>query len=431
MRVWLVTVGEPLPTDGLNDRLHRAGMLAGMLSTQGHDVVWWTSTFDHARKRQRFIRDTAIDVNDHLRIELLHSVGYKKNVSLSRIINHYSIARKFSKLAESRLPPDIILCSIPTLELGLAATKYGRKKGVPVVLDVRDLWPDIFLDLMPQWGRWLARRMLTPMYRITRSACAGATAITGVTQAYVKWGVSCASRPQTNLDRDFPFSYSEKIPSHNAIMASEEFWKKYGIVKGEKEFIVCFFGTLGRQFDLEIVIAAARKLRSQCRPFRFVLCGTGDNIDLYRDMARDCENVLFPGWIGTAEIWTLMRMSSVGLAPYRSSQNFVGHIPNKPIEYLSAGLPIVSALDGILEELLLKYDCGVSYANSDADGLAEVLNDLYDHPERLETMSKNAYALYRERFVAEKVYAEMIDYLQEVADSYKNNDHSFTRCHRS
>ena len=30
MRIWLITIGEPLPIDGTNDRLHRSGMLANL-----------------------------------------------------------------------------------------------------------------------------------------------------------------------------------------------------------------------------------------------------------------------------------------------------------------------------------------------------------------------------------------------------------------
>ena len=53
MRAWLLTVGEPLPCDGPNERLHRTGLLAEALHSRGHEVLWWSSTFDHARKRFR------------------------------------------------------------------------------------------------------------------------------------------------------------------------------------------------------------------------------------------------------------------------------------------------------------------------------------------------------------------------------------------
>ena len=38
MRVWLVTIGEPLPIDGTNERLCRTGILANMLVKRGHKV---------------------------------------------------------------------------------------------------------------------------------------------------------------------------------------------------------------------------------------------------------------------------------------------------------------------------------------------------------------------------------------------------------
>ncbi len=420
MRIWLITIGEPLPIDGTNDRLHRAGTLANVLVTKGHEVIWWTSTFDHVRKRQRFNKDSSININERYRLYLLHSVRYRKNVSVNRIINHYGVARKFLKLAESEIQPDIILCSLPTLELSLAATEYGKKKDIPVVLDVRDLWPDIFLELVPVWAQWFVRLPLFSMFKTVRAACAGATAIIGITSSFVDWGVNYANRARSNLDREFPMGYCEAPPGQKAIIEAEKFWEKHGVKKDNSEFIACFFGTMGRQFELGTIIEAARKLKKQNRFFRFILCGSGDNFAYYKNLAIDCDNVIFPGWVGAAEIWALMRMSSVGLAPYLSIKNFTLNLPNKPIEYLSAGLPIISSLRGVLKDLLSTYNCGVTYANGNSDDLISILIDLYDHPERLRKMSENAYALYKEKFIAENVYNNMISHLELVSENYRN-----------
>src|SRR5262245_53272534 len=121
MRVWLVTVGEPLPTDGGTDRLLRAGILADLLHQRGHDVTWWTSTFDHVRKRHRFETDTTLDPKPGYRMILLHGAAYTKDVSLRRIANHRATGRAFSRLAEAEPPPHVVLCSLPTLELSVAA----------------------------------------------------------------------------------------------------------------------------------------------------------------------------------------------------------------------------------------------------------------------------------------------------------------------
>ena len=67
---------------------------------------------------------------------------------------------------------------------------------------------------------------------------------------------------------------------------------------------------------MDVIIEVARRLQNyKKKRFKFVLCGTGDNLEKYKQKARGCTNIIFPGWVGEAEIWTLLKKSSVGLAP--------------------------------------------------------------------------------------------------------------------
>ncbi len=151
MKVWLVTVGEPLPVDGDNPRLMRTGILSGLLAAGGHEVLWWTSAFDHVRKRHRCAGDAETAAFGY-RIRMLHGGGYRKNVSVARFLDHRDVARKFRGFAGSEPRPDVILCSLPTVELCVEAVRYGGRERVPVVLDVRDLWPDLIAELAPDGG---------------------------------------------------------------------------------------------------------------------------------------------------------------------------------------------------------------------------------------------------------------------------------------
>ena len=415
MRIWLVTVGEPLPTDGTNERLLRTGILAGFLSRRGHEVLWWTSAFDHVRKKHRAGKDTFVSLAGNYRIAMLHSCGYRRNISLARLSDHRGLARKFVELAPREPAPDVILCSMPTIELSREAVRYAKGRGIPIVLDIRDLWPDVLLDIAPFWARWPVQLFLSSLFRDLREACAGATAVIGITDPIVEWGVRYAGRPKTGLDRAFPFGYVEQIPLPGEMEKAQHYWDGLGIGADPGEFLVCFFGTIGRQFDLETVIMAARRLEEGPRRFRFVLCGSGDMLPHYRKRARDIASVVFPGWVGAAEIWTLMRNARAGLAPYRNSMDFRLSLPNKSIEYLSAGLPLVSSLTGELERLLEEHGCGVTCTEGDAESLATVLVELYDHRARLETMAANALALYRGRFTAESIYNDLCGYLEDLA----------------
>ena len=77
MKVWIVSVGEPLPSDGKNVRLRRMGNLAAYISKDPlNQVDWFSVSFDHYKKQQRVAKDTDINISDNYVMHLLHVNGY-------------------------------------------------------------------------------------------------------------------------------------------------------------------------------------------------------------------------------------------------------------------------------------------------------------------------------------------------------------------
>lgn len=356
-------------------------------------------------------------LDEHYRLHAVRSPGYSKNVSIQRIADHSAHARRVKqRMIVTADRPDVILCSLPTLELCRVAVDYGNLHSIPIVLDIRDLWPDIFLDAVPAWARWAARPALWPMFRTATYVCSRATAITGITSAFVDWGLSYAGRSRSDFDRDFPLSYPAEPHSVQAMAEAQQYWSSIGL-DTPVGLRVCFFGNLSWTMadEMYTVIEAAKQLQRQGAGVQFVICGTGENLEAYRKSAQGYDNILFPGWIDAPRIRALMQMSSVGLLPYRSRDDFARSIPNKVAEYLSGGLPVVSSLRGVTEALLRDNDCGVTYQNENATSLVQLLRTLASDKDRLQTMARNAASLFAERFDATHVYDEMSDYLQEVA----------------
>lgn len=416
MKVWLLSIGEPLPCDGKGDRLWRSGLLASALMQKGHEVTWWTSTFHHKEKRQRATEDRSWVFRDRCEVRMLHARGYRKNISVGRFLNHRELAQKFRRAARQSATPDLIFCCLPTLDFCTAAVDYGRDFDVPVVLDVRDLWPDIFADIVPAALNPLAHFALLPLQKKAHDACARADALTGITNDFVDWGVAKACRTRNELDRAFPMGYADVAPNTEEIAKAKSFWRQHGVDEANGEFILCFFGTLNRHFEHDTVMQAAAKLaESGKRPIRFVICGDGPTAPLWSNLSKSLSNVILPGWVNAAQIWTLMRMSGAALAPYASTHDFMRSLPNKSIEYLSAGLPVLSSLQGTLAKLLLQDQCGLTYGNNQAGELVGIAIRLYDDPSLRKAMSENADRLYRKQFVAEAVYSDMADHLLQVA----------------
>jgi hypothetical protein len=141
MRVWLINPNEEVPTDGANIRLRRTGLIAQEFAARGHEVLWWNSTFRHMIREQRVHCGADIQILPNYRIRLLSAAGYGDSISLRRLWHHSQLAARFVEQASTQVPPDLILSAYPLIELSYAAVRYGEKNGVPVVVDLRDMWP--------------------------------------------------------------------------------------------------------------------------------------------------------------------------------------------------------------------------------------------------------------------------------------------------
>ncbi len=411
MEIWLIHIGELLPVDG-QTRLFRYGILADMLSERGHHVVRWAPTFVHAYKRQRAEKDSVVEVNDRYRIELLYAKGYRKNISFSRLWFNHQIARAFRRRIKDEKPPDIILSALPAPGMCRVAIEYAGCHNIPVVIDVRDLWPDIFLSIIPHGLRWLGRVVLWPAFNSNRRIFREADAITAVSAGYLDWGLTYAGRKRSETDAVFPLASLDKSLSGDRIKSERQFLLDRGV--DPESFICCFFGQFEASYDIETVIDAARLLgQTDGRKIQFVLCGDGRKMSSLQYRGTGLKNVIFTGWVSPATIKVLMEMSDAGLAAY--ARNASQGLPNKVFEYFCGGLPVISSLRGELESIISENYCGSAYEAGDEESLASAVLNLYHNPRQRRKMGENARRLFEERFSAGRVYTGMIDYLERIA----------------
>ncbi|WP_425398229.1 glycosyltransferase family 4 protein [Aeoliella sp.] len=411
MNVWLLHVGEELPVDE-NPRLFRYGHLADSLSARGHRVLRWAPTFQHFRKQQRFDHDQRVEVNDRYTIELIHSPGYQRNASLARWKSYRTLGQRLAERIERESPPDLIVTGIPSLEWCSVAVDYAERHNVPVVLDVRDLWPDIYLHLLPKTLRPLGEFALQPIRNQLKNTCRRATAIYGVSQSYLDWGLAHAGRSQTAEDRVVPLGYHRRQLDPSELDAQLADLAEAGI-RGDKHLCL-FAGLIERMYDVETIVRTARLLEER-RPgnFQFVICGDGSKLPAVRRAAADLESVKLLGWVMQPTIQALLSLASVGLATYTAGAP--QSLPNKPFEYMSAGLPIATSLSGELPALLRQHRCGTQYEAGDAESLAAAVQFLVDDQRYHAEMCARSRQLFLERFDSPVVYADFCDSLENLA----------------
>jgi glycosyltransferase involved in cell wall biosynthesis len=300
---------------------------------------------------------------------------------------------------------------LPTIELADESVEYGLRNNVPVVVDLRDMWPDIFVDRSPDFLKPVVKALLFRSYERMHNACSKATSLFGITEPFLEWGLGYAGRARGSKDAVFPLANVLSPFDRELSEDADSFWKQQGLALDDSEFVISYVGAFRPQIELGNVIEAVSRLKGR---YKLVLAGTGDELELLRQKAKGNPNVIFPGWIDGEQICSLLRASKVGLAPYRSTMDFMASIPNKPIEYFSGGLPVLSSLKGVLEKTLAKYECGLTYSSEDPAHLAQCLETLMNDESLRLRMSENALNLYNSSFKGEKVYREMADHIERL-----------------
>jgi glycosyltransferase involved in cell wall biosynthesis len=413
MLFWIVTIFEPVPGVDTGGRAHRSGLLAEALLRHGHQVVCWTSTFHHVRKVSVFPVSQSLAIAPGYRMELLHAPSYHRNVSWARFRHNRVLARAFRAAAEmeSNLPTVIFAC-VPGLEMAEAAVEYGRARGVPVVVDTRDRWPDLYLTAVPRLLRPLARVLLASEFRRADRVYQGASGLTGVSETNVAWALRLARRERQSCDGVFPVGAPDPAGASETAEVAARLRALHRL--RPEAMLVTFLGTFGASYDLETVVEAARILEAGGeRRAQFVIAGRGEAGDRLAQRARGLETVTFLGWLDQRELLALLSISGVGLAPYR--QDALQSLPNKPFDYMAAGIPTLSSLGGELAELLDREHVGRPYRAHDPASLAESVRWLLEHPLERAEMGRLARALFESFFRAEVIYPRLAAHLVSLS----------------
>ena len=141
MKIWILEIGEPLPLER-GARLLRYGLFTKYLASVGHEVVWWTSNFSHIKKRHFSKEDKDISYGD-VTLRLINGPGYKKNISLKRILHARYFSKRFTELSSKYAKPDLVICPVPTLENAKSAINFSLENDITSVIDFAVLSSEI------------------------------------------------------------------------------------------------------------------------------------------------------------------------------------------------------------------------------------------------------------------------------------------------
>lgn len=415
MRAWIIKTGEPVPhlPAESGDRLFRAGLMAQALHERGHQVTWWSGQFHHQLKTQRDVTPSApLRPNaDGPEMIFLPSRGYRAHISPRRFLDHRDAARAFTALAPGQPRPDVILCAWPTIDLAFAATEFARAHNIPVVLDIRDLWPDIFYERITAKTGLPFKGYFIPWERMGKKAMQGADAVISITAGMLEWGQHRFARETNGNDRVFHQSQSAA-----SVAEDMTFWQDKGVDLDAPKTRLIWAGTLISDLDIQTLLDAIETLpESAAKELEFIFCGTGDLAPRIEEMATRLPHVIFGGWASQGALTALYARSHIGMMCYLDRFDFQLSIPNKVADFTRSSMRILTNLRGEMQRVLGPDELLIPYPTGDVDALRVKLEEIAANPAIYRAPAPKARALFDRLFDAGTVMPEFAEYMEQIA----------------
>jgi colanic acid biosynthesis glycosyl transferase WcaI len=278
---------------------------------------------------------------------------------------------------------DVLYASSPPLFVGGAALAISSLRRIPLVFEVRDLWPESAVQLgelgRPGLAR-LATRLEEACYRRARHIV---VATQGIRDRLAQRG--CPTGKLTVIPNGANTELYTPQPMNHALR------DKLGIAPDE--FVVIYTGLHGLAHGLETALQAADRLRD--RPgILFLFVGDGPQKESLRQMAQQMAlpNVRFHDSVPEYALPAYIAMADVGLDTRRRIGISRGTLPVKMFSYMACGRPVLLAIEGEAVDLLLRAQAGIVVPPETPAALAQAILDLRADPAARAMLGRNGRA---------------------------------------
>ena len=406
---WILQTGEPIHSDKEGYRPMRLVNLSNFLLSQGHSSTIFTSKFNHLKKDFRKLESNNERFNKKIEYIFLDSIGYSNNVSLERLIDHFSLS--FSLIKKLFLykgkSPDFIFIGFPPIEIAFVMVLYAKLRSIRCILDVKDQWPEIFERA---GGKnflkcILLKILFFPHKMITLFTFKNADMVSTISGRFLQWIYFYSKRKINKKDFIFPLVAKPIKLNQKKITSNLNWLKNNGLFQNDV-IKITFVGSLNNNFSFSELKYALDKLDSKKKKYQIIICGDGPKLKELQSLFISNKNVILPGWVSQEKAKTLYELSDLIFAPYINSKDFIDSIPNKIIDAISYGKPILTSLRGEVYGLLNSHKIGFYYKSG--EDILEIINKISKDKNLLLDIQKNCRKLYSDKFEFNMVYGEAI-----------------------
>lgn len=387
MRV-ILHMGDPFTLD--NPCSKRMSVIAKELNKRGHEAI--------------------ILAPDTPGVEKIDGVVYcktppLKKTTVGRLKNQGCLALSSLKKGKQLENIDIVLTTCPPPLINIAGVEIARKHKAKLIYDVRDIWPDVALEM----GSFSPNSIFAKTFAFIRNyLLKHADLVTAVSIGKVN-KLNCYNQQKRIICIPNGFNIEFLDAEINRDL--------YENIRKKGEIICTYIGNIGLAQGISQLIFIAEKCRDECIPVRFLVYGSGAEEDQLRKYVADNKltNFSFEGRLPNKDMRTVLEASDINFVSLVNA-NLKDSVPTKLYEALGVGCPVLLAAEGDSVDVLNDTGLGIAVTPNDKEQLWDHFVSMYSSLHEIVAKKKYAMEIIKENYSLQKSAVMIVDEMEKMVN---------------
>ncbi|WP_333662905.1 glycosyltransferase family 4 protein [Chishuiella changwenlii] len=380
------------------DRGHEITVIAGMMHANGLE-----KRLEY--KGKYFVNKKQGAVN----VYRTHVSESYNNGFLGRLWGYFSFmfSSFWAGLFKVKGEYDVIIVTSPPLFVGISGYLISLFKKIPMVFEIRDLWPESAIDT----GILTNKIIIKLAFIVEKFIYSKSTLINVLTPAFFT-----ILRDKKNIKEEkllmipnaADFNLAEEVMKD----FDEQAFREYNNL--DNYFVITYVGAHGVANYLDQILEAGKMLEDT--NVLFLLIGQGMEKDRLIKKAEKMKskNVKFLEPVPKKEVFKYILASDMGVSVLKNVDTFKTVYSNKTFDYFSCKKPILMAIDGISRQLVEKANAGSYVEPENVEEFNRIIREYIVNKNRLIREGNNGYIYAKQNFDREVLANKYINAIEKI-----------------
>ncbi len=368
MNIWIISKYASSIELGFESRIFALGRRFAKL---GHSTTILTSDSNHFGSYPKYQQVNNLEIVDQIKVLRIRTLKYTLTASIKRILSWIDFEVKLFFAPYQHLDkPDVIVVSSLSLLTILNGIRLKGKFKAKLIFEIRDIWP---LTMVEEAGYSESNLFVRLLGWVEKIGYKNSDYIVGTMPNLGEHVINVTG--DTNLKCScIPFGFDRKFYLETDANPTA-FREKYNIPSDK--FIIGYAGSIGLSNGLAAFIECIKKSANDQR-LLFVLLGDGNKRKVFMSETEGQTNVLFIPKVPREEVSSFLAVCNLlYFASLKSKIWDFGWSPNKLIDYMISGKPVLASYSGF-RSMINEANSGFFVPSEDANAIKIAIDQIYE-----------------------------------------------------